>query len=54
MYEGFKKLNNSVRYEKMGMKKIYITPPIDNYLLMLLKLKSLKSFLFKFMKVLQN
>ena len=54
MYEGFKKLNNSVRYENMRMKKKTITPPIDNYLLMLLKLKLLKSFIFKCMKILKN
>ena len=35
-------------------KKKTITPPIDNYLLMLLKLKLLKSFIFKCMKILKN
>ena len=55
MYEGFTKLNNSIRYENMRMKKKQtITPPIDNYLLMLLKLKLLKSFIFKYMKIFKN
>ena len=55
MYEGFTKLNNSIRYENMRMKKKQtITPPIDNYLLMLLKLKLLKSFIFKCMKIFKN
>ena len=35
-------------------KKQTITPPIDNYLLMLLKLKLLKSFIFKYMKIFKN
>ena len=55
MYEGFTKLNNSIRYENMRMKKKQtIPPPIDNYLLMLLKLKLLKSFIFKYMKIFKN